>query len=180
MAGEEKLRDEMRAFEAERQQLTRWKLVGLGALAAIGMGVEGSSKQGMLPILSLIPLFTAYCDLINSEYEIRIALIAAFFRKRVGPYDEYELFYQSDKVQATEWWKVVRAVNIMPSIFACLLVYILGLCIILFPNIIAPSPANPDPLFTAIVLMGSAVTGAVLTSYIDSRLKAMHEAILHI
>ena len=88
MAVEEKLRDEMMAYEDARQQLARWKIVGLGALAAIGMRVESRLNQNMLLILSLIPLFAAYCVLINSEYEIRIALIAAFLRNPVGLFEK--------------------------------------------------------------------------------------------
>jgi hypothetical protein len=55
----------------------------------------------------------------------------------------------------------------------------IGLCI-LFPKIITLPGATPDPGLTAIVLIVSAVTGAVLTRYIGKLLKAKHDAILHI
>ncbi|MGZ8946063.1 MAG: hypothetical protein ACXW1W_11635 [Methylococcaceae bacterium] len=178
MASEEKLRDEIIAFEVAKQQLARWKLIGLGALAAIGLGLDNSLKQSLPIVLGLIPLFVAHCDLINSEYEIRIALIATFFRTHDGFFQNYEDFYvNDDRVKKTKWCDIVKGVNIIPSIVACIITFSIGLCMIFIPNIITPSTGAYEPRFTAFILMVSAVIGIFLTLKINSILSAKKDEI---
>ena len=58
--------------------------------------------------------------------------------------------------------------------------FIIGLCISLSPDIITLSLVANEPLSTAIILMVSAVTGVVLTRYIDNLLDVKHKAILQV
>jgi hypothetical protein len=73
MNGEEKFHDEISLLQAAQREATRWKIIGFRALAAIGLGIDGTSNRDMILVRCLIPLFAPYCDLISREYEIRIA-----------------------------------------------------------------------------------------------------------
>ncbi|MEY3881360.1 MAG: hypothetical protein RIQ94_2156 [Pseudomonadota bacterium] len=178
MSSEEKLRDEIIAFEVAKQQLARWKLIGLGALAAIGLGLDNSFKQSMPIVLGLIPLFVAHCDLINSEYEIRIALIATFFRTHDGFFQSYEEFYvTNDQVNQTKWCDIVKGVNIIPSIVACVITFSIGLCMIFIPTLVTPSKDFYELKLTAFILMASALIGFCLTLKINCHLSAKKDEI---
>jgi hypothetical protein len=127
----DKLRDEIISFQNHRKQLVRWKLIGTGGLATFfiqGKGVQGAND--ILLILALIPLFIAYCDQAICSLEIRIAVIAAFFRKKGKDtclFSNYEIFLSTDKkVKDSKWWEVISFNDLWSSMIIYVLIVIIG------------------------------------------------------
>lgn len=127
-----KLRDEIMNYQAAQREAGRWGLVGLSALAAIGLGakifgIEPSADEYRSYVLCAMPLFAAYCDAIRREYDVRIAIISNFLQTVGGIYGDYENFIHADRIRSTQWWHLARCVNLVPSVSVCLFVFSIGL-----------------------------------------------------
>jgi hypothetical protein len=75
---EEKLRDELLAWQGGLRELHRWKLVAVGGLAALGLGLTNKSGEPQVLLLCLAPFIAAYCDALLRDYDLKIGLIAFF------------------------------------------------------------------------------------------------------
>src|SRR5215212_5242600 len=94
----EKLSDDMRstlrAEIVEAQKLgadfLKWKLIGIASVASVALGIAGAAPTDKaLVTLCVIPLICAYTDIVSLDLVTRIAVIAAYLRRKN---DEYENF----------------------------------------------------------------------------------------
>jgi hypothetical protein len=119
-----KLRDEILAFQAGQRDLMRWKLITIGGLAGVALGISTASTNSTGMVICLAPLVSVYCDLLCREYDLRIAIIAAFLRKPGRPFAEYERFI--DSVGSTRWWRLKKTTLYGPTAAACVLTAVIG------------------------------------------------------
>lgn len=122
----EKLRDEIMAYEESQKEAGRWGIVGLSILVAIGMGLNPLNMDVTLEnrvyILCAMTLFAPYCVLIRRKFDIRIAIISAYFCTLGDVFGAYEKFVHNDKgIQKTHWKIIPLLANLLPTIGACLL-----------------------------------------------------------
>jgi hypothetical protein len=93
----EKLRDELIEFQKAMADLQKWKLIGLGAIFAAGLGFAEKStgySTEPTPLLALfaVPMVCAYADLLICDYDVRLGLIARFMHSDCGLFSKYEAF----------------------------------------------------------------------------------------
>jgi hypothetical protein len=100
-------------------------------------------------VIVLAPVLSAYCDPLCREYDLRIALIAAFFRREGGSFAEYETFLSSREVADTKWWDLKKATLYAPSLATCVITVLVGLLV-----------AWRDPF--DILTLGAAVVAAII------------------
>jgi hypothetical protein len=82
------LRQEIIESEKARSDLLKWKLIGVSALAAAGLGfTQESHRSGAYMVLPLIPLVCFYVDLLCRHESLRILVIAAFLRSQSNSTD---------------------------------------------------------------------------------------------
>src|SRR5580693_3326504 len=83
------LRQEIIESEKARSDLLKWKLIGVSALAAAGLGfTQESHRSGAYMVLPLIPLVCFYVDLLCRHESLRILVIAAFLRSQSSSTDK--------------------------------------------------------------------------------------------
>jgi hypothetical protein len=83
------LRQEISESEKARSDLLKWKLIGVSALAAAGLGfTQESHRSGAYMVLPLIPLVCFYVDLLCRHESLRILVIAAFLRSQSSSTDD--------------------------------------------------------------------------------------------
>ncbi len=116
----EKLRDEMRDLKVSIRDLLKWKLVLTGGVTAVGLGFTGSSTPNAYLAIGAVPLITAYCDLLIRDYELRVAIQAAYLRSNGdSEYSKYEAFLEKQAIKDTEWWVLRRAAMLLSSLIIC-------------------------------------------------------------
>jgi hypothetical protein len=126
MEGDAKLRDEVLAFHAAQRELMKWKLVGIGALGAIALGVPSPSTSAAGFVICLAPFLAAYCDLLCREYDLRVAISGAFLRSEGDVFAKYERFVNSKEIGSTRWWLFRKVAAVGCSIVACILTAVVG------------------------------------------------------
>jgi hypothetical protein len=105
---EEKLRDEVLAWQAGQRELHRWKLVAIGGVAALGLGLTSQQGKPQILVICLAPFNAAYCDALLRDHDFRIALIGFFLLRKTGPFSEYEQFIETHPVGSSRWWRLGR------------------------------------------------------------------------
>jgi hypothetical protein len=128
------LRKEIMTFQKAKADMLRWKLLAIGGVAAAPLGLLGPSQVGdrWIVFLGVAPFVAAYCDALARTYDLRIALIAKFFKShRSSVVSEYEKFLDSAPVARMNWWHLTRAAGgVWSSVVTCLLVSGMGVWII--------------------------------------------------
>jgi hypothetical protein len=125
-------------------------------------------------VCSLVPFFAAYCDLINREYEIRIAIIAAFLRTKGEAFAAYESFINMEAVAQTRWWQFPTAVTLVPSLLVCCLTMALALSALWVPGLTA------RPWLVAPALGGASILGVVLTLSVELMFRSKQRRLVRI
>lgn len=177
MKGGEKLRDEIMALHAAQRDLVRWKLIGVGVLASIALGLSSSAKPiGMA--ICLVPFFVAYCDLLCREYDLRVAVISAFFRNNAQDqsedvFVEYEQFIKSQDIGRLNLWIFGHASIVFSSSFACSLTLIVGSIII--STEIPSDYSMCDVLNRLFPYITSAILGLVASIFIQREFNNKHD-----
>lgn len=123
---EEKLRDELLAWQAGQRELHRWKLVAIGGVAALGLGLTSESGEPQILVICLAPFIAAYCDALLRDYDLRIGLIGFFLLRTSGPFSEYERFIEAHPVGSSRWWRLGKSASMLSSFGACALTAAVG------------------------------------------------------
>lgn len=118
---EEKLRDELLAWQAGQRELHRWKLIAIGGVAALGLGLTSEKGEPQILVLCLVPFITAYCDALLRDHDLRIGLIGYFFIKQGGTFAEYERFIEAHPIGSSRWWNLGKYASMYSSFGACVL-----------------------------------------------------------
>jgi hypothetical protein len=76
------LREEALNSQSARSDLLKWKLVLVGALGAVGLGLAGAADTTGQPdlVLCAIPPVCLYVDLLCRHLSLRILVIGSYFR----------------------------------------------------------------------------------------------------
>ena len=123
----EKLRDEMRDLKVAIRDLLKWKLVLTGSVTAIGLGLTGPSNPNAYLAVSAVPLIAAYCDLLIRDYELRVAIQAAYLRTNGdSEYSRYEIFLEEPVIRDTAWWTLRRNGMLLSSLIICAFIAFIG------------------------------------------------------
>lgn len=124
---EEKLRDELLAWQAGQRELHRWKLVAIGGVAALGLGLTSQRGEPQILVVCLAPFIAAYCDALLRDYDLRIGLIGFFLLRKTGPLSEYERFIEAHPVGSSRWWRLGKSASMFSSFGACVLTASIGI-----------------------------------------------------
>jgi hypothetical protein len=154
LASEDKLRDEIIAFQKARSDILLWKLIAMGGVGAAGLGLLSVTPSGKEAILGIIPFVAVYCDAVSHDYDLRIALIATFLRRPGGPFSEYESFTASVR---SHWTLVGLSAHIGSSLLACILILLVG----------CHTPATDGNGATRPILLASAAIGIFLLILVE-------------
>jgi len=131
---EEKLRDELLAWQAGQRELHRWKLIAIGGVAALGLGLTSEKGEPQILVLCLVPFIAAYCDALLRDHDLRIGLIGFFLIKQGGPFSEYEQFVEAHLIGSSRWWYLGKNASMSSSFGACVLTAAAGVYGLLFGN----------------------------------------------
>jgi hypothetical protein len=123
---EEKLRDELLAWQVGQRELHRWKLVAIGGVAALGLGLTSQQGKPQILVVCLAPFIAAYCDALLRDYDLRIALIAFFLLGKTGSFSEYEQFIGAYPIGSSRWWLLSESASKVSSFGACALTVAAG------------------------------------------------------
>jgi hypothetical protein len=92
----EKLRDELIAAQEGRLDVVKWKLLSIGGIGAVALGL-GEGKSAEPALLALVPLLCVYVDLAYWNLSIRMNAIGQYLRQQKdGPFFGYETFATSN------------------------------------------------------------------------------------
>jgi hypothetical protein len=101
-----KLAEEILDAEKARTDLLRWKLFIVASLGAAGLGLM--EKYAAFPLLlALIPLVCLYVDLLCDNLNMRILVIAAYFRRCGNGYERFAADCGSKGVFKLEEWAIL-------------------------------------------------------------------------
>ena len=157
---DETLREELLSWQAGQRELHRWKLIALGGVAALALGLTNEAGRPQLLVLCLVPFIAAYCDVLSRDYDLRIALIASYLFTRSGVFADYERFIQHPAVTSSRWWHLGTSATMSSSLAACLLTVLAALL-----------GRSRDPEGTAwadlVPILVSAVLGALLVIWVQ-------------
>jgi hypothetical protein len=165
-------RNEIVETAKARGELLKWKLIGVSALGASGLGLAVPNGGRAYLVLALIPLVCFYVDLVCQHYALRILVIARFLALSAsGEQAAYERFVERSRqmgrrrinVFALEDWVLDGSTYILS-----LLVMLAGFVL---PSLGGPAPADGALLagFMRLgdlerdALIGSGAAGIVLT-----------------
>lgn len=131
-SNEKCLRQEILESQKARSDFLKFKLISIATLAAAGLGLNGKGSilgENIDYVLCVIPLICIYVDLLCYHNNIRIKIIAAFFKEKK---DEYESFI--DKIskahkEESYYFKLEDYVIRWSSIIISVLLIIYGLCL---------------------------------------------------
>ena len=106
----EKLREEIIESEKARADLLKWKLIGVAALGATGLGLtEHEGVPGASLLLALIPPVCFYVDLLCRHVSLRIMVIGRYLRLYDATQQPYEAFVQRARDMRNYWGAPVSA-----------------------------------------------------------------------
>ena len=76
------LRSEIMQAHEARSELLKWKLVIVGAIGSVGLGLAGAKTSNHADlVLAAVPLVCIYVDLLCMNLNIRMLVIASWMRK---------------------------------------------------------------------------------------------------
>jgi hypothetical protein len=118
----DKLRSELMAFQKVQADLSRWKLIMIGAVFtyALGKNVPLDPNATSLLILAVAPPLAVFFDVVQYNYDIRIAVIAfhlALVNSRYRAYEEWVGRIIDD--QHVKLWQFSQLANWVPSTIVC-------------------------------------------------------------
>jgi hypothetical protein len=166
--GDEKLRDELLAWQEGQRELHRWKLVAVGGLAALGLGLTEQGKPQLL-VLCLAPFVVAYCDALLRDYDLRVGLIGFFLLKKDGLTSDYELFLEEDQVKSSLWWHLGKSASISSSLATCALTALIGFYRLWVGCL------TPQAYSECWATLGSAFLGALLVCWIQRAFRKRYD-----
>jgi hypothetical protein len=152
----EKLRDELMAWQAGQREMQRWKLIAMGGVGALGLGPLSTGGRPVTLVLCLIPFIAAYCDALFLDYDVRIALIGFFQNDHGGTFAQYESYVGSSPVERSRWWQLGGSASFWSSLVACGLTALVGV------YGLAVCGTTRQMWFESVAAMGAAATGAAL------------------
>jgi hypothetical protein len=90
----EALRTEIVESQKTQAEFIKWKLIAVGAIASISLGLTGSTAaspdpNGLRLLLCGIPLVCAYVDFVSLHIMMRIVAIGAFLRHSGSAYEGF-------------------------------------------------------------------------------------------
>jgi hypothetical protein len=93
------LRNEIVESQKARTEFLKWKLIGVSALGAAGLGLtEHAGPIGAYLVLALIPFVCFYVDLLCRHISLRILVIGRFLRFNAsGEQRAYEQFAEQSR-----------------------------------------------------------------------------------
>jgi hypothetical protein len=88
------LREEVLTSQGVRSDLLKYKLVAVGGIGAVGLGLAGAEVRGNADlVLAAVPLACLYIDLLCRHLSLRILVIGTFIRRQgEGSVAAYETF----------------------------------------------------------------------------------------
>src|SRR4051794_10676267 len=86
------LRTEIIESQKTQAEFIKWKLIAVGAITSISLGLTGSpaastDRNGLRLLLCGIPLVCAYVDFVSLHIMMRIVAIGAFLRQSGSAYE---------------------------------------------------------------------------------------------
>ena len=157
MSYEEKMRDELLAFQAAQRDILRWKLIAVGAVGAAGLGLAPEHRASALLIASLLPLIALFCDVVYRDSDLRVAMIASFLRKRIPFFDSYQQFVSACAPWANIGWLATLGSSLLIAIGT-----IVGSCVAFFVGRGSTRIAALLPIATGCVTL---ITAPILDAY---------------
>lgn len=101
----EKLREEALLYQEHQAKLRTWKLVSIGAIASVAIGITKYSELQDW-IIGLLPLVSLYVDLLLRQLDLRISMIATFIRKKYqGLLADYEKAISTKEFDKIDAWR---------------------------------------------------------------------------
>ena len=100
----EKLRDELIGMQAAQADIQKWKIIGIGAVFAVGLGFSHSTAGDTSFALFAIPFISVYADLLARDYDLRISVIASFLRSGDDAIASYERAVSRLGSRGIQWW----------------------------------------------------------------------------
>jgi len=151
---ESKFRDEIQSDRAFWRDLLKWKMILSGGAFALGLGFTGSQAPYAHLALCSVPLVVTYCDLLIRDAELRIAIKAWFLLERTDDiFADYERFIETPAIAGVRWYAFSHFAIHYLSLFMCLLVVAIGICL--------PSVAETDLSLSSIPLILTGSLGAI-------------------
>jgi hypothetical protein len=112
----DKLREEIIAFQQAQAEIKKWKVIGIGAVFALGLGYSAQQAGDTSLALFAIPFVTVYCDLLIRDYDLRIAILGRFISKGEDGLARYEQFIHGLGPKGISWWISGHIADTMSSI----------------------------------------------------------------
>jgi hypothetical protein len=96
------IRSELEAAQKARDELMKWKVIGIAGIGAAALGFADGRPRGAHLALAVIPFACAYVDLLCRNLSIRSKRISVFLRReRVeDPIVRLEKFYAETKARS--------------------------------------------------------------------------------
>jgi hypothetical protein len=109
-----------------RTEFLKWKLIGVSALGAVGLGLTGSTvTAGAYLVLGLIPPVCFYVDLLCRHISLRILVIAKFLRETgTGEQAAYEHF--AEEIRTRSLFRFEDTALVYSTLFLSIPVALLG------------------------------------------------------
>lgn len=163
MTGENSLQSQIRAAQAARHELVKWKLVIIAVGGGAALGVAGESVLSCSHLIfAILPLACAYIDLLCRNLSVRTKLIARFLAllQQSTTDDVFEAFYGD---YARIWKR--RSLETIALIWSTLLISILAPAIGITISLYKPGEMGGDVEATILAISG--VLGIALSLLIQ-------------
>jgi hypothetical protein len=127
------LREEILQAQQVRSDLLKWKLVVVGGVGAVGLGLAGAEGPAEADlVLAAIPPACVYVDLLCRHLSLRILVVGAFMRganvEEAGVLKAYEGYAQQKRsaFELEEWALALSTLVLSLAVFGYGLYVLLG------------------------------------------------------
>lgn len=160
MGSTEKLRDNINALQGSLRDISKWKIVLTGSVAALGLGLTGSATPNAYLSIGAIPFIVVYCDLLICDCDLRTGVISTYLRTdKDSEYSRYENFLRSEEIKRIRWWDFSHIATQLSSYIACIFV----LSIAIAHAILKFSNDGPYWIFLVII----SILGIIVVNWIQ-------------
>ena len=127
MSVSDNLRSELRGFQKIQADLSRWKLIVIGAVFSYALGKNGLGQPDASPslvVLAVAPPLAVFFDALQYSYDLRVGLIA-FHLKRVNHrYRAYEDWLGRILDKGVRLWQFSQLANWVPTTMVCFILLV--------------------------------------------------------